>query len=202
MRPCKIWIEQCNAARRIEDEFGTDKALELPRRREVLELPRSRRDRPGVPGGNPGVRRRDQDDLRALATGRVSGDGPPDRAIRPRHVREDDDPEDGRMERDRTTSGIRPGTCCWSSRQRDGCWTMMRISEKPRGTRWSVRSRLRRVGAKSRLTPTFWRPGYSDCGSRGLHRPPEAQADGRRRHGDGRGRTLKRATILYRRCQR
>jgi hypothetical protein len=27
MRPCKIWIEQCEAARRIEDEFGTDKAL-------------------------------------------------------------------------------------------------------------------------------------------------------------------------------
>jgi hypothetical protein len=27
MRPCKIWIEQCEAATRIEDEFGTDKAL-------------------------------------------------------------------------------------------------------------------------------------------------------------------------------
>ena len=25
---CKIWIEQCKAARGIEDEFGTDKALE------------------------------------------------------------------------------------------------------------------------------------------------------------------------------
>jgi hypothetical protein len=24
---CKIWIEQCEAARGIEDEFGTDKAL-------------------------------------------------------------------------------------------------------------------------------------------------------------------------------
>src|SRR4051812_6581447 len=28
MRPCKIWIEQCHAARHIEDEFGTDKALD------------------------------------------------------------------------------------------------------------------------------------------------------------------------------
>ena len=28
MRPCKVWIEQCNAARRIDDQFGTDKALE------------------------------------------------------------------------------------------------------------------------------------------------------------------------------
>jgi hypothetical protein len=27
MNPSKIWIEQCEAARRIEDEFGTDKAL-------------------------------------------------------------------------------------------------------------------------------------------------------------------------------
>src|SRR4051812_3163770 len=24
---CKIWVEQCEAARKIEDEFGTDKAL-------------------------------------------------------------------------------------------------------------------------------------------------------------------------------
>jgi hypothetical protein len=27
MELCKVWIEQCEAARRIEDEFGTDKAL-------------------------------------------------------------------------------------------------------------------------------------------------------------------------------
>jgi hypothetical protein len=27
-RPCKIWVEQCEAARGIEDEFGTQKALE------------------------------------------------------------------------------------------------------------------------------------------------------------------------------
>ena len=27
MALCKIWIEQCEAARNIEDEFGTDKAL-------------------------------------------------------------------------------------------------------------------------------------------------------------------------------
>ena len=28
MQNCKIWIEQCEAARTIEDEFGTDKALD------------------------------------------------------------------------------------------------------------------------------------------------------------------------------
>ena len=27
MEACKIWIEKCEAARMIEDEFGTDKAL-------------------------------------------------------------------------------------------------------------------------------------------------------------------------------
>jgi hypothetical protein len=27
MKPCKIWIEQCKAARGIEEDFGTDKAL-------------------------------------------------------------------------------------------------------------------------------------------------------------------------------
>ncbi|MBP7936078.1 MAG: hypothetical protein KA354_15655 [Phycisphaerae bacterium] len=28
MNPCKIWIEQCEAAQNIEGQFGTDKALE------------------------------------------------------------------------------------------------------------------------------------------------------------------------------
>jgi hypothetical protein len=28
MSPSKIWVEQCEAARGIEDEFGTDKALD------------------------------------------------------------------------------------------------------------------------------------------------------------------------------
>ena len=27
MKFCKIWVEQCEAASAIEDEFGTDKAL-------------------------------------------------------------------------------------------------------------------------------------------------------------------------------
>jgi hypothetical protein len=28
IEPCKIWIEQCEAARGIEDEFGTERALD------------------------------------------------------------------------------------------------------------------------------------------------------------------------------
>jgi len=27
MNPCRVWVEQCDAARAIEDEFGTDRAL-------------------------------------------------------------------------------------------------------------------------------------------------------------------------------
>src|SRR4029077_8980320 len=27
MKPCRIWIEQCESARTIEDEFGTEMAL-------------------------------------------------------------------------------------------------------------------------------------------------------------------------------
>jgi hypothetical protein len=40
----KIWIEQCEVAREIEDEFGTDKALSFLDWRDVLELPGNCRD--------------------------------------------------------------------------------------------------------------------------------------------------------------
>jgi hypothetical protein len=61
MEPCKVWIEKCEAARMIEDEFGTDKALTYltassswttwkpprgsptTRRNSLPSLPRSRR---------------------------------------------------------------------------------------------------------------------------------------------------------------
>ena len=38
MEPCKIWIEQCEAARRIEDDFGTDKALDYLIREKFLNF--------------------------------------------------------------------------------------------------------------------------------------------------------------------
>src|SRR4051812_46781227 len=38
MRPCQIWIEQCAAARYIEDEFGTGKALDYIIREEFLDF--------------------------------------------------------------------------------------------------------------------------------------------------------------------
>ncbi len=38
MKPCKIWIEQCAAARDIEDEFGTDKALDYLIREKFLNF--------------------------------------------------------------------------------------------------------------------------------------------------------------------
>src|SRR4029079_4086258 len=38
MKPCKIWIEKCAAARHIEDEFGTDKALDYLIREKFLNF--------------------------------------------------------------------------------------------------------------------------------------------------------------------
>jgi hypothetical protein len=38
MNPCKIWIEQCEAARNIEDNFGTDKALDYLIREKFLNF--------------------------------------------------------------------------------------------------------------------------------------------------------------------
>src|SRR3954449_4942677 len=38
MKPCKIWIDQCAAARNIEDEFGTDKALDYLIREKFLNF--------------------------------------------------------------------------------------------------------------------------------------------------------------------
>jgi hypothetical protein len=38
VNPCKVWVEQCEAARRIEDDFGTDKALDYLIREKFLNF--------------------------------------------------------------------------------------------------------------------------------------------------------------------
>jgi hypothetical protein len=38
MESCKIWAEQCDATRMIEDEFGTDKALDYLIREKFLNF--------------------------------------------------------------------------------------------------------------------------------------------------------------------
>jgi hypothetical protein len=38
MEFCKIWVEQCDAARTIEDQFGTDKALDYLIREKFLNF--------------------------------------------------------------------------------------------------------------------------------------------------------------------
>src|SRR3954454_12954522 len=38
MEPCKVWIGQCGAARRIEDDFGTHKALDYLIREKFLNF--------------------------------------------------------------------------------------------------------------------------------------------------------------------
>ena len=121
MEPCKIWVEQCEAARMIEDEFGTDKALRYLVGEKFLNYLEAAETAPRLPGGTPRLRRRDQDDLRALATCRVPGDGTTDRAVRPRHLRGRGrrDHRDGTTE---TTFDAPPPTCCWSNVPRSGCW--------------------------------------------------------------------------------
>ncbi|GAC1470658.1 MAG: hypothetical protein NVSMB9_15980 [Isosphaeraceae bacterium] len=85
MDPCKVWVEQCEAARRIEDEFGTDKALGYLVVEKFLNFLEAAETHPDFRAEIPAfvaevkticVRCRGQDDLRTLATGRVSGDGP------------------------------------------------------------------------------------------------------------------------------
>ncbi len=53
----------------IEDEFGTDKALEYLIGEKFLNYLEAAETAPRLPGGNPRLRCRDQDDLRALAVG-------------------------------------------------------------------------------------------------------------------------------------
>jgi hypothetical protein len=38
MSQCKVWIEQCEAARNIEDDYGTDKALDYLIREKFLNF--------------------------------------------------------------------------------------------------------------------------------------------------------------------
>jgi len=47
MEPCRIWIEQCEAARGIEDEFGIPKALEYLVGEKFLNFLAAAEDDPG-----------------------------------------------------------------------------------------------------------------------------------------------------------
>ena len=53
MEFCKIWIEQCEAARKIEDEFGTDKALDYLIGEKFLNFLEAAETDRRLPGGIP-----------------------------------------------------------------------------------------------------------------------------------------------------
>lgn len=72
MTPHNIWIEQCEAATAIEDEFGTDKALAyLIGEKFINFLEAAEADAAFL--GKSRLRCRNQKHLRAVAVGRVSG---------------------------------------------------------------------------------------------------------------------------------
>ena len=116
---CKIWVEQCEAARGIEDEFGTDKALAYLVGEKFLNFLEAAETHPDFRRKSR-LRRQGKDDLRAVATGGVPGDGTADGAFDP-GIYEDEDPEDiGPARTGRRTSDARPKTCCWSSGRGNG----------------------------------------------------------------------------------
>ena len=50
MRPCEIWIEQCEATRQIEAEFGTQNALDYLIGEKFLNFLQAAEDRCRLPG--------------------------------------------------------------------------------------------------------------------------------------------------------
>ena len=84
MKPSQIWIEQCEAAKGIESEFGTQKALSYLIGEKFINFLEAAEGDADFRAFNLGLRCRDQNDLRAMATGRVFRDSSADRSIRSR----------------------------------------------------------------------------------------------------------------------
>ena len=118
MEPCKIWIEKCEAARMIEDEFGTDKALSYLIGEKFLDyleaaerLPAYRAEIPAFVAEIKTIFEPWQL-AEFLKTARQTEPFDPD-------IYEGKTPRRSRTLGKRT-SGIRRGTCCWSSRRKNG----------------------------------------------------------------------------------
>ena len=75
MKFCEVWIEQCEAAKQIEAEFGTQNALEYLIGEKFLNFLQAAETDAEFRAEISRFRRRHQDDLRDLAVGRVSGNG-------------------------------------------------------------------------------------------------------------------------------
>ena len=149
MEPCKVWIEQCDAARRIEDEFGADKALAYlvgEKFLNFLEAAETHADfRAEIPAFVAEIKTIFEPWQLAeyLETARQTE--PFDPAL----YDEDDDPEDVEMDR-QDDIDARPGTCCWSKGRGDGCWRGRRLMALTR----SPRARVSPPAGSPRTTPS------------------------------------------------
>ena len=144
MELCKIWVEQCEAARRIEDEFGTDKALAYLVGEKFLNFLEAAETHPDFRAEIPSFAAEVKTIFERwqlaeyLETARQTEPFDPG-------IYEDDDPRTSRCT-GRRTSDARRKTCCWSSRRRDGCWRM-------RGSSRSLRLPAPRFGQPPPPTP-------------------------------------------------
>jgi hypothetical protein len=68
----RIWVEQCDASRVIEDEFGVPKALAYLVGEKFINFLEASDSSPEFRAEIPNIRRRDQEHIRAIPTGRIS----------------------------------------------------------------------------------------------------------------------------------
>ena len=120
MNLCKIWIEQCEAARGIEDEFGTQKALAYLVGEKFLNfLDAAERDatfRAELPAFVAEIKRIFEPWQLAECLEKARLTEPFDPGIY-----EDAEPEDIEMER-KADLPVAPPTCWWWSGRRSCCW--------------------------------------------------------------------------------
>jgi hypothetical protein len=83
MKPGDVWIEPCEAARRIEDEFGTDKARGVLVGETFLYFPGAVEDHADFRAEVPAFAAEVGTIFGTLATGRVPPGRPSDGAVRP-----------------------------------------------------------------------------------------------------------------------
>jgi hypothetical protein len=84
---CKVWTERCQAAKAIEDEFGTPKALAYLVGEKFLNFLEAAGKDSTFSGRASGLRCGGQAPLRAAATGGMPRNSTPDGAVRRRYLR-------------------------------------------------------------------------------------------------------------------
>ena len=120
MKPCKIWIEQCEAARGIEDECGTKTALAYLVGEKFLNFLEAAEEdttfQAELPAFVAEIKSLFEPWQIAECLEKTRQTEPFDPGIY-----EDDDPEDIDIEMERTCAVV-PPTCWWWSERRSCCW--------------------------------------------------------------------------------